>query len=47
VSAFASVLLKDQTAEVALGQGAVADDTEEKTFHVHEGLCMSWWLPRT
>ena len=30
-----------------LGQGAVAEYTEEKTFHVHKGPRTSWWLPRT
>lgn len=29
-----------------LGHGAVADDTEEKTFHVYDGPRMSRWLPR-
>jgi betaine-aldehyde dehydrogenase len=30
-----------------LGHSAVADYTEEKTFHVHQGPRTSWWLPRT
>ena len=30
-----------------LGHGAVADYTEEKTFHVHQGPRTSWWLPRS
>jgi betaine-aldehyde dehydrogenase len=30
-----------------LGHSAVADYTEEKTLHVHQGLRTSWWLPRT
>ena len=29
-----------------LGRNAVADYTEEKTFHVHNGPRTSWWLPR-
>jgi betaine-aldehyde dehydrogenase len=29
-----------------LGRGAVADYTEEKTFHVHQGKRTSWWLPQ-
>jgi len=29
-----------------LGHNAVADYTEEKTFHVHQGKRTSWWLPR-
>ena len=29
-----------------LGRNAVKDYTEEKTFHVHSGPRMSWWLPR-
>jgi acyl-CoA reductase-like NAD-dependent aldehyde dehydrogenase len=27
-----------------LGRNAVADYTEEKTFHVHNGPRTSWWL---
>jgi len=30
-----------------LGHNAVADYTEEKTFHVHKGPRTSWWLPRS
>jgi betaine-aldehyde dehydrogenase len=29
-----------------LGRNAVADYTEEKTLHVHNGPRTSWWLPR-
>jgi acyl-CoA reductase-like NAD-dependent aldehyde dehydrogenase len=29
-----------------LGHAAVADYTEEKTFHVHNGPRTNWWLPR-
>ncbi len=29
-----------------LGLGSVADYTEEKTFHVHQGPRTNWWLPR-
>ena len=29
-----------------LGHSAVADYTEEKTFHVHNGPRTNWWLPR-
>ncbi len=28
------------------GRNAVADYTEEKTFHVHTGPRTSWWLPQ-